>query len=237
MSNDDTAIRVENLSKLCRTYPVKPCFHGIGAREEGYKTFCGAIADIALAPLRRPQDISRLSRFSTHEHQAPGIQNPNSPADSEPDALGSVPAGPGDFAEASSSSSSEASSSSPIWSSLPNGSAWPISSLSSSAASSPQSSSSSVPMSNDDTVIRVESISKLYRVGAREEGYKTFREAVTDIALAPLKRLLSVSRLSKFKGQSLSSSTAHLSTTSASESLSSADGPSSSEASCSPVVL
>jgi len=35
-----------------------------------------------------------------------------------------------------------------------------------------------------DIAIRVENLSKLYGLGAREKGYKTFREALTDLAAA-----------------------------------------------------
>ena len=54
-------------------------------------------------------------------------------------------------------------------------------------------------MSDSEVVIRVENLGKRYRIGAREEGYKTFREAVTDIALAPIKRLRDITRLSRFR--------------------------------------
>lgn len=38
-----------------------------------------------------------------------------------------------------------------------------------------------------DTVIKVENLSKQYRIGARQQGYKTFREAIVDTVKAPLK--------------------------------------------------
>jgi len=41
-----------------------------------------------------------------------------------------------------------------------------------------------------DTVIKVESLSKQYRIGTRE-GYKTFRETLVDTAKAPIQRLRS----------------------------------------------
>ena len=41
---------------------------------------------------------------------------------------------------------------------------------------------------SDDAVIRVENLSKQYRIGARE-GYKTFRETLVDAAKAPFQRL------------------------------------------------
>ncbi|MBN1106645.1 MAG: ABC transporter ATP-binding protein [Deltaproteobacteria bacterium] len=40
-----------------------------------------------------------------------------------------------------------------------------------------------------DTVIQVENLSKLYRIGAREAGYRTFRETLVDAVKAPLQRL------------------------------------------------
>ncbi len=39
-----------------------------------------------------------------------------------------------------------------------------------------------------DTVIKVENLSKQYRIGAKE-GYKTFRETLVDAAKAPLQRI------------------------------------------------
>jgi lipopolysaccharide transport system ATP-binding protein len=51
-------------------------------------------------------------------------------------------------------------------------------------------------MSN--TVITVENLSKRYRIGVREEGYKTFREAVVDAVKAPIRNLQRLHRLSKF---------------------------------------
>lgn len=38
-----------------------------------------------------------------------------------------------------------------------------------------------------DTVIRVQNLSKQYRIGARQQGYKTFREAIVDMAKAPFR--------------------------------------------------
>ena len=40
-----------------------------------------------------------------------------------------------------------------------------------------------------DTVIKVENLSKQYRIGAREAGYRTFRETLVDAAKAPFQRL------------------------------------------------
>ena len=42
-------------------------------------------------------------------------------------------------------------------------------------------------MSND-VVIRVENLSKLYRIGARQQGYKTLRESIMGTLTAPLQR-------------------------------------------------
>lgn len=38
-----------------------------------------------------------------------------------------------------------------------------------------------------DTVIKVQNLSKQYRIGARRQGYKTFREAIVDTAKAPFR--------------------------------------------------
>ncbi len=40
-----------------------------------------------------------------------------------------------------------------------------------------------------DVAIRVENLGKQYRIGARQAGYSTIRETVTDLAVAPLRRL------------------------------------------------
>ncbi len=40
---------------------------------------------------------------------------------------------------------------------------------------------------SSDTVIRVENLSKQYRIGVRQQSYKTFREAIVDTIKAPLK--------------------------------------------------
>jgi len=39
-----------------------------------------------------------------------------------------------------------------------------------------------------DTVIKVENLSKQYRIGAKE-GYRTFRETLVDSAIAPFQRI------------------------------------------------
>jgi len=40
-----------------------------------------------------------------------------------------------------------------------------------------------------DIAVRVENLSKQYRIGARQAGYRTIRETMTDLATAPLRRL------------------------------------------------
>jgi lipopolysaccharide transport system ATP-binding protein len=40
-----------------------------------------------------------------------------------------------------------------------------------------------------DTVIKVENLSKQYRIGAREAGYRTFRETIMDAAKAPFQKI------------------------------------------------
>ncbi|MGB3903431.1 MAG: ABC transporter ATP-binding protein, partial [Anaerolineae bacterium] len=40
-----------------------------------------------------------------------------------------------------------------------------------------------------DIAIRVENLSKQYRIGARQAGYSTIRETMTNLATAPLRRL------------------------------------------------
>ena len=39
-----------------------------------------------------------------------------------------------------------------------------------------------------DIAIRVENLSKQYRIGARQAAYRTLREALTDAAVAPFRR-------------------------------------------------
>jgi ABC-type polysaccharide/polyol phosphate transport system ATPase subunit len=41
----------------------------------------------------------------------------------------------------------------------------------------------------NDVVIRVENLSKQYRIGGAKEGYKTFRETLVDAAKAPIQQL------------------------------------------------
>jgi len=40
-----------------------------------------------------------------------------------------------------------------------------------------------------DIIIKVENLSKRYRIGTRERGYKTFREAIIDGFIAPISNL------------------------------------------------
>ena len=40
-----------------------------------------------------------------------------------------------------------------------------------------------------DVAIRVENLSKQYRIGGRQAGYKTLRETLTDAVTAPFRRL------------------------------------------------
>jgi len=49
-----------------------------------------------------------------------------------------------------------------------------------------------------DTIIKVENLSKRYRIGAKEEGYKTFREAIIDAFTAPIRNLKRLRKLTKF---------------------------------------
>lgn len=52
-------------------------------------------------------------------------------------------------------------------------------------------------------IIKVNSLSKRYRIGAKEQGYKTFREAIVDGIGAPVRNLAKLRKLTKFKsGQS-----------------------------------
>ena len=48
-------------------------------------------------------------------------------------------------------------------------------------------------------IIKVNNLSKRYRIGAAEKGYKTFREAIVDGITAPVRNLLKLRRLTKFK--------------------------------------
>lgn len=48
-------------------------------------------------------------------------------------------------------------------------------------------------------IIKVNNLSKRYRIGAKEQGYKTFREAIVDGITAPVRNLAKLRRLTKFK--------------------------------------
>ncbi|MCC6975527.1 MAG: ABC transporter ATP-binding protein [Anaerolineae bacterium] len=45
-----------------------------------------------------------------------------------------------------------------------------------------------------DIAVRVENLSKLYRIGAKQESYKTFRDSITDAVTAPFKRVAGLLR-------------------------------------------
>jgi lipopolysaccharide transport system ATP-binding protein len=49
-----------------------------------------------------------------------------------------------------------------------------------------------------EPIITVENLSKRYRIGAKEQGYKTFREVITDGITAPIKNLKRLRKLTKF---------------------------------------
>jgi hypothetical protein len=49
--------------------------------------------------------------------------------------------------------------------------------------------------------IRVEGISKLYRVGLKPRGYTTLREAISEACWAPVRRLRSEEALARRRGQ------------------------------------
>lgn len=48
-------------------------------------------------------------------------------------------------------------------------------------------------------IIQVNDLSKIYRIGAKEQRYKTFREAVVDAITAPIRNLRRLSRLTNFE--------------------------------------
>ena len=60
-------------------------------------------------------------------------------------------------------------------------------------------------MSN--TIIKAENLSKIYRIGTRENGYKTFREAIIDGFTAPLRNLRRLRKLTRFEDNSSKEST------------------------------
>jgi len=43
-----------------------------------------------------------------------------------------------------------------------------------------------------DLVIKVEGLSKLYRIGTKQQRYKTLRDTITDAFTAPFRRLASI---------------------------------------------
>jgi len=47
--------------------------------------------------------------------------------------------------------------------------------------------------------MKVNSLSKRYRIGAREKGYKTFREAIMEGISAPVRNLARLRSLTRFK--------------------------------------
>jgi len=49
-------------------------------------------------------------------------------------------------------------------------------------------------------IISVEGLSKCYRIGAREEGYKTFRETIVESLKAPIRNFRRLRKLTQFKG-------------------------------------
>lgn len=49
-----------------------------------------------------------------------------------------------------------------------------------------------------ETIIKVENLSKRYRIGTHEQGYKTFREAIIDGFTAPIRNLKRLRKLTKF---------------------------------------
>ncbi|MDP2766964.1 MAG: ATP-binding cassette domain-containing protein, partial [Candidatus Methanoperedens sp.] len=50
-----------------------------------------------------------------------------------------------------------------------------------------------------EPIIKVKNLSKRYRIGAKEQGYKTFREALVDGITAPVRNLAKLRRLTEFK--------------------------------------
>ncbi|HOP47873.1 MAG TPA: ABC transporter ATP-binding protein [Desulfobacteraceae bacterium] len=51
----------------------------------------------------------------------------------------------------------------------------------------------------NNTIIKVENLSKRYRIGTKERGYKTFREAIIDGITAPVRNFRRLSKLTKFR--------------------------------------
>jgi len=63
-----------------------------------------------------------------------------------------------------------------------------------------------------DTVISVKNLSKRYRIGAKEQSYKTFREAIVDGFKAPIRNLHRLRKLTKFEHNSGKESNSDLQT-------------------------
>ena len=57
-----------------------------------------------------------------------------------------------------------------------------------------------------EAIITVENLSKCYRIGARKQGYKTFREAIMDGFKAPITNLKRIRKLTKFDAGQLNHS-------------------------------
>ncbi len=51
----------------------------------------------------------------------------------------------------------------------------------------------------DNQIIKVNDLSKCYRIGVKEQGYKTFREAIMDFITAPVRNLTRLQRMTKFR--------------------------------------
>ena len=49
-----------------------------------------------------------------------------------------------------------------------------------------------------EPIIKVENLSKRYRIGVKEQGYKTFREAIVDGFMAPIRNLKRLRKLTRF---------------------------------------
>jgi len=49
-----------------------------------------------------------------------------------------------------------------------------------------------------EKIIQVENLSKRYRIGTREAGYRTFREAIIDGIMAPVRNFKRLRKLTNF---------------------------------------
>ena len=49
-----------------------------------------------------------------------------------------------------------------------------------------------------ETIVSVEKLSKRYRIGAREQGYRTFREAIIDGLMGPVRNFKRLRKLTNF---------------------------------------